>query len=687
MKKRILFSCILLFLFFLNLQTQLCNLTVSGGNCTGEELTATTSNGFYSKLTWLRYGSPVYNADTISSSASISAVAGNHGNGSASNQFGFPAGGIALDAVGNIYVADYSNNRVQKWVPGAASGITVAGGNGVGSNANQLYYPKDVFVDTKGNVYVADFGNARIQKWIPGSTSGITVAGGNGAGSSANQFHGPNGVYVDAAGNIFVSDCYNARIQKWSPGGTQGVTVAGGNGYGTGANQFRFPIDVYLDGTSNIYIADADVENSDYHRVQKWASGATSGITVAGGNGTGAGANQFGYLLAITVDAAGNVYAADNGVSGTPVGRIQKWAVGAASGVTVAGGHHQGWDVLIYPSGVALDNSGNIYAIDGTYNPRVQKYIPTNGEVNNKYTPAISGSYTVEAVFKNGCVATSNPVFISSTPVQPDLRAITRDGRGNLCKGGTHMFFINNPEDDADYSWIIPAECSLVADKGDSIIISVPQGFSLGNLIVTASNICGSSAPDTLLLQGKPVKPFRIKGPLSVYPNQANVMYSVADYGNTYYWRVPEGVTIVSGQFTAAITVNWGIASGTISVNAANRCGASAKQELYVSLRSTSLTTQQQKPTSNTTSVTRQIIISPNPTRDIASLIITADKKSKYVIEVKDISGKTLLYKETSLLEGINKINLDVSNYATGMYLVCITNSLQEKVSLMFSKQ
>src|SRR4051812_39147359 len=51
---------------------------------------------------------------------------------------------------------------------------------------------------------------------------------------------------------------------------------------------------------------------------------------------------SFGYLLAIYVDAAGNVYAADNGISGKPVSRVQKWAPGAANGITVAGGHSSG---------------------------------------------------------------------------------------------------------------------------------------------------------------------------------------------------------------------------------------------------------------------------------------------------------------------------------------------------------
>ena len=73
-----------------------------------------------------------------------------------------------------------------------------------------------VFVDASGNIYVADLGNSRIQKWAPGATSGTTVAGGNGMGYGSGQFNALQGVFVDASGNIYVSDSENHRIQKWA---------------------------------------------------------------------------------------------------------------------------------------------------------------------------------------------------------------------------------------------------------------------------------------------------------------------------------------------------------------------------------------------------------------------------------------------------------------------------------------
>jgi sugar lactone lactonase YvrE len=678
MKKTLLLPCVSMLFAFCGAHAQNCTVNITGTNCTGSQLTANTAGGTLSSLTWYHNGTNVFGADTVSSQASISVVAGNHGSGAGSSQFGFPAGGIAVDASGNIYVADVQNHRVQKWAPGAVTGITVAGGNGAGSAANQLNRPKDVFVDAGGNLYIADENNQRIQKWAPGATSGITVAGGNGAGSAAQQFNSPEGVYVDAAGNIYVADKYNYRIQRWAPGAASGVTVAGGNGFGSGADQFNYPVDVYLDAANNIYVADINTESSDYHRVQKWAPGAASGVTIAGGSG------QFGFLLAIYVDADGTLYTTDNGISGTPVSRVQKWLPGAGVGVTVAGGHSSGWDVLSYPTGVALSN-GAIYVLDGTTNPRVQKYIPTNGIVDRKFTPTQTGSYTVQAVFKNGCIAQSSAVVVRSIPGKPQIYPTQRGGTGNLCEGGIDTFFVAAWDDVTSYAWKIPASCTVVANKNDSIIISVPAGFTRGLLGVRGTNFCGAGTADTIQLLGKPLKPFKIYGPQQVFANQTNIAYSVDDnYNNTYNWIVPAGATITSGQGTAGITVNWGASAGIVSVNASNACGTSARKALSVALKTGSIAAAQDASGLKTISNNAQVF--PNPAKAIVTIRFNAAKETKATIELQDLHGKVLMRKMTFINAGINNISLDISKYAGGMYFISVV-SPQEKIRLKLNKE
>lgn len=105
-----------------------------------------------------------------------------------------------------------------KWTPGAQQGEVVAGGNGGGSQLNQLYYPAGAAIDLDGNYAVADFYNHRIMKWTPGEHQGELVAGGNGKGANLNQLHYPQDVKVCANGNYIIVDYDNHRIVKWAPG-------------------------------------------------------------------------------------------------------------------------------------------------------------------------------------------------------------------------------------------------------------------------------------------------------------------------------------------------------------------------------------------------------------------------------------------------------------------------------------
>ncbi|MES2647042.1 MAG: LamG-like jellyroll fold domain-containing protein [Bacteroidota bacterium] len=165
------------------------------------------------------------------------------------------ARGIFVDASGGLYIAEENAHRVTKWLPGAQSPIIVAGARLVpgsdkvtiaGSSAGALNRPFGVFVDGLGNVYVADAGNHRVQKWAPGATSGITVAGGNGAGSAENQLNFPCSVFVTSNGTIYVADRLNHRVQKWAPGAKTGETVAGVGFSSEAASRLNTPTSLFI---------------------------------------------------------------------------------------------------------------------------------------------------------------------------------------------------------------------------------------------------------------------------------------------------------------------------------------------------------------------------------------------------------------------------------------------------------
>jgi len=187
---------------------------------------------------------------------SLITVAGGNGRGIRNDQFRSPSGIFVHEKTGNIYVADTYNQRIQKWIPGNKQGITVAGGNGLGGNNNQLKNPTGIFVDEQENLYIADSGNDRIQLWKKDADFGITVAGGNGRGNGNHQLRDPKAVFVNTAGDIYVADFCNHRIQVWPKECDYGITIAG-NGFDTEDSLLlNFPRNIFVDDDLGLFITD-----------------------------------------------------------------------------------------------------------------------------------------------------------------------------------------------------------------------------------------------------------------------------------------------------------------------------------------------------------------------------------------------------------------------------------------------
>ncbi len=120
--------------------------------------------------------------------------------------------GLALDAHGDIYIADTNNNRIVKLSP---KGKVLATWGKKGSKPGQFVKPWAVNLDRHGNIYVADTYNGRIQKLSP---TGKALATWGSPGTAPGELDLPDGIAVDASGNVYASDFGN-RIQKFSPGG------------------------------------------------------------------------------------------------------------------------------------------------------------------------------------------------------------------------------------------------------------------------------------------------------------------------------------------------------------------------------------------------------------------------------------------------------------------------------------
>ena len=138
--------------------------------------------------------------------------------GSAAGQFMEPHG-IAVAPLGNVYVADFGNNRIQKFGP---SGAFLTEWGSAGSSDGSFFGPVAVAVDQVGNVYVAENGSNstvnqhRVQKF---SSDGAFITKWGSLGHEAGEFNSPYGIAVDLTGNVYVADSGNDRIQKFSPDG------------------------------------------------------------------------------------------------------------------------------------------------------------------------------------------------------------------------------------------------------------------------------------------------------------------------------------------------------------------------------------------------------------------------------------------------------------------------------------
>ena len=302
--------------------------------------------------------------------------------------------GVAVDGAGDVYVADTGNNTIRKITPAGVvttlAGLAGFSGSTDGAGAAARFsHPYGVAVDAAGNVYVADCYNYTIRKVT--SDGVVTTLAGSAGSSGSNdgtgstaRFTYPSGVAVDGSGNVYVADNYNNTIRKVSTGGVV-TTLAGaagcsGNADGTGSTaRFWAPWGVAADRAGNVYVADAD--NDTIRKVTAGGAVTTlAGLAGVGGTSDGAGsAARFSDPAGVAVDHWGNVYVADfnnhtirtitpGGMVSTLAGVGGFYGMGYADGTGAGAGFHN-------PCGVAVDTAGNVYVAD-TGNNTIRKIAP-----------------------------------------------------------------------------------------------------------------------------------------------------------------------------------------------------------------------------------------------------------------------------------------------------------------------
>ena len=154
----------------------------------------------------------------LSGASSGIVVAGGNGGGTSNNQLNLPTGVLFESSTSSLVIVNSGANNVVRWVLGASSWTLIVGSiNGTsGSTSTLLDSPLSVVFDPMGNLYVADRFNHRIQFFLAGQLNGTTIAGTTGvSGNTATLFDNPYGVALDSQLNLYVSDRFNNRVQKF----------------------------------------------------------------------------------------------------------------------------------------------------------------------------------------------------------------------------------------------------------------------------------------------------------------------------------------------------------------------------------------------------------------------------------------------------------------------------------------
>ncbi|OCX52754.1 hypothetical protein BEL04_14180 [Mucilaginibacter sp. PPCGB 2223] len=278
--------------------------------------------------------------------------------------------GVATDAAGNVYVADASNNMIRKITP--AGLVSTLAGNGTigykdGDGAMaQFNYPHGLAVDAAGNVFVAEAGGNMIRKITPDGIVSTLAGNGNagfvnGTGAQA-EFNFPADIAIDAAGNLFVTDGNNKCIRKVTQTGVVTTYAAG----------FGFPEGIAMDAAGNIFVADAAsfvIRKVNHAGMVSILAGSEAELNYVNGPGNVA---RFHNPEGIAIDKRGNLYIGDLNAAVrriTPDGVVSTIAGNGTTDFIDGPGPDSRFHE---PSGIATDTNGSIFVCD-VINQRIRK--------------------------------------------------------------------------------------------------------------------------------------------------------------------------------------------------------------------------------------------------------------------------------------------------------------------------
>ncbi len=401
------------------------------------------------------------------------------------------AAGVARDAAGNVYFSDLGNHTVRRVAP---DGIVTrvagtgepgdSGDNGPAISA-QVSSPSGLAVDAAGNLYIADRGNSRIRKvtadGIIRTVAGNGVAGfsGDGGPATAARLAQPDGVIVDPAGNIFIADTANHRIRKVDPAGNI-QTIAGSDSFGTSGDGGPASSALLVNPRALAFDLDGSLlfTDSSAHMVRRITTAGiierVSGTGAAGSSGDGgpavAARNWTPWGLA--VDTNGNILISDNGTYRLRV-------------VDRSGTIRTMLQPVIAATGLAPDPAGNVWIAGGSLSvlTTAGPPIPLAPVI---YDQGVANSFSGQS----GVIAPGEMVSITGAYLGPyPPVSATADGKLPTELGGVQVFF----------SGIAAPLLHVTDSRIDAIVPFGIAGKSLVDVTVEYAGAASNASPIAVL--------------------------------------------------------------------------------------------------------------------------------------------------------------------------------------------
>jgi len=470
---------------------------------------------------------------------------------------------VAVDAAGNLYIADTGNSRIR--MVSAAGAISTFAGNGTAgysgdrgpATAAEFNGPADLAISSSGDLYVADFYNQAVRKISGGVVTTVAGNGSYGYGGDNGPavsalLAGPAGIALDSGGNLYIADAYNSRVRMVSAGI---ITTVAGNGTAgfsgdkaaAASAMLKVPAGVAVDSTGKVYIADYG-----NYRIRMVSAGT---ITTVAGTGT---AGYIGdHVSAVTAplaapqriatDAAGNFYIGD-GV------RVRKVANGTI--LTIAGGGTPTGEngpaagaQLLSPQGLATDAAGSVYIADsGT--GRVLRVsggtlsrMAGGGTLAADGVPATGGQLNTPvgvAVDSSGALYIADTAAARVRKVSSGVISTAVGGGSTLGDGGP-----------AASAQLMEPQGVAVASGGNLYIADAERVRMVSGSTISTVAGCGDAGYQG---DGGVATAALISGPSGVATDHAGNVY-IADSGNNRIREVAGGIiTTVAGNGTYGFT-------------------------------------------------------------------------------------------------------------------------------------